>query len=163
MTTGCLYGLGLGPGDPELVTLKALRLLRAAPAVAYPAPEDGDSFARRTMASNCSGVVYCIISSGRTTLILRGICGSGLLTTVLGFVISLMSLGLTQSNGVRLGMVLAGIAVSLFGILGLINRAFLQNAIWKSIRAGAITSRRRISRAVRGKTASSWACSVRPG
>ncbi len=50
MTTGLLYGLGLGPGDPELVTLKALRLLRAAPVVAYPAPEDGDSFARRIVA-----------------------------------------------------------------------------------------------------------------
>ena len=46
MTTGRLYGLGLGPGDPELVTLKALRLLRAAPVVAYPAPDCGDSFAR---------------------------------------------------------------------------------------------------------------------
>src|SRR5258708_16300918 len=50
MTIGRLYGLGLGPGDPELVTLKALRLLRAAPVVAYPAPEDGDSFARRIVA-----------------------------------------------------------------------------------------------------------------
>src|SRR5712691_11844222 len=50
MATGCLYGLGLGPGDPELVTLKALRLLRAAPVVAYPAPETGDSFARRIVA-----------------------------------------------------------------------------------------------------------------
>src|SRR5579864_6412056 len=50
MTTGHLYGLGLGPGDPELVTLKALRLLRAAAVVAYPAPEDGDSFARRIVA-----------------------------------------------------------------------------------------------------------------
>ena len=50
MATGCLYGLGLGPGDPELVTLKALRLLRTAPVVAYPAPEDGDSFARRIVA-----------------------------------------------------------------------------------------------------------------
>jgi precorrin-2/cobalt-factor-2 C20-methyltransferase len=48
--TGCLYGLGLGPGDPELVTLKALRLLRAAPVVAYPAPERGDSFARSIVA-----------------------------------------------------------------------------------------------------------------
>jgi len=50
MPTGCLYGLGLGPGDPELVTLKALRLLRAVPVVAYPAPEDGDSFARHIVA-----------------------------------------------------------------------------------------------------------------
>jgi len=50
MTTGRLYGLGIGPGDPELVTLKALRLLRAAPVVAYPAPDCGDSFARRIVA-----------------------------------------------------------------------------------------------------------------
>jgi len=32
---GRLLGLGVGPGDPELITLKALRLLRAAPVVAY--------------------------------------------------------------------------------------------------------------------------------
>lgn len=32
---GRLYGLGVGPGDPELITLKALRLLKAAPVVAY--------------------------------------------------------------------------------------------------------------------------------
>jgi precorrin-2/cobalt-factor-2 C20-methyltransferase len=50
MTTGHLYGLGVGPGDPELLTLKALRLLRAAPVVAYPAPEIGDSFARGIIA-----------------------------------------------------------------------------------------------------------------
>ena len=32
---GRLLGLGVGPGDPELITVKALRLLRAAPVVAY--------------------------------------------------------------------------------------------------------------------------------
>src|SRR5438067_4885800 len=48
--SGRLYGLGVGPGDPELLTLKALRLLRAAPVVAYPAPEAGDSFARGIVA-----------------------------------------------------------------------------------------------------------------
>jgi precorrin-2/cobalt-factor-2 C20-methyltransferase len=47
---GTLYGLGLGPGDPELVTLKALRLLRVAAVVAYPAPKGGDSFARSIVA-----------------------------------------------------------------------------------------------------------------
>jgi len=46
MACGRLYGLGLGPGDPELVTLKALSRLRAAPVVAYPAPVGGKSFAR---------------------------------------------------------------------------------------------------------------------
>jgi precorrin-2/cobalt-factor-2 C20-methyltransferase len=48
--TGRLFGLGLGPGDPELVTLKALRLLREAAVVAYPAPKGGDSFARSIVA-----------------------------------------------------------------------------------------------------------------
>ena len=50
--TGTAFGLGVGPGDPELVTLKALRLLRAAPVVAYPAPEDGESFARAIVAEH---------------------------------------------------------------------------------------------------------------
>ena len=45
-----IFGLGVGPGDPELVTLKALRILRAAPVVAYPAPEGGASFARAIVA-----------------------------------------------------------------------------------------------------------------
>lgn len=48
--SGRLYGIGVGPGDPELLTLKALRLLRAAAVVAYPAPEHGDSFARAIVA-----------------------------------------------------------------------------------------------------------------
>lgn len=48
--TGRVCGLGVGPGDPELITLKALRLLRAAAVVVYPAPADGPSFARAIVA-----------------------------------------------------------------------------------------------------------------
>lgn len=44
--SGTLYGIGVGPGDPELLTLKAHRLLKTAKVVAYPAPDDGNSFAR---------------------------------------------------------------------------------------------------------------------
>jgi precorrin-2/cobalt-factor-2 C20-methyltransferase len=33
--TGKLYGVGVGPGDPELMTLKAARILASAPIVAY--------------------------------------------------------------------------------------------------------------------------------
>ncbi len=44
--TGKLYGVGLGPGDPELMTLKAHRLIGAADVIAYPALVGGESFAR---------------------------------------------------------------------------------------------------------------------
>lgn len=44
--TGKLYGIGLGPGDPELMTLKAHRLIASATVIAYPTLEQGDSFAR---------------------------------------------------------------------------------------------------------------------
>lgn len=43
---GKLFGVGLGPGDPELMTLRAHRLISAARVVAYPALAGGESFAR---------------------------------------------------------------------------------------------------------------------
>ena len=52
---GILYGIGVGPGDPELITLKGLRLLRACPVIAYPAPESGDSLARRIVTVHLPG------------------------------------------------------------------------------------------------------------
>ena len=55
----------------------------------------------------------------------------GILVTLLGFCISFVSLGVTSANGARLAMVLTGIAVSLFGIIGVLNRHFLRNAIWR--------------------------------
>lgn len=45
---GTLYGLGVGPGDPELLTVKAARLLRAAPVVAWFAKSGAAGNARRT-------------------------------------------------------------------------------------------------------------------
>ncbi|MGB0747610.1 MAG: precorrin-2 C(20)-methyltransferase [Magnetospiraceae bacterium] len=44
--SGHLYGVGVGPGDPELLTLKAARIIAAAPVIAYPKPELGPSMAR---------------------------------------------------------------------------------------------------------------------
>lgn len=55
----------------------------------------------------------------------------GLLVTLLGFALSVMSLGFASSVNGRMFMVLAGIAVSLVGIIGILNRAYLKEAIWK--------------------------------
>ena len=53
--SGTLYGLGVGPGDPNLLTVKAARILGACPVVAYPAPEQGESLARRIAAPHLPG------------------------------------------------------------------------------------------------------------
>ena len=50
MKKGILYGLGLGPGDPELITLKAHNLIKTARVIAYPTLESGASFARSIIA-----------------------------------------------------------------------------------------------------------------
>jgi len=52
---GTLYGVGVGPGDPELITLKAARLIRSAKVIAYPALAGGDSFARAIAAELLTG------------------------------------------------------------------------------------------------------------
>lgn len=36
---GILYGVGVGPGDPELMTLKAVRLIRETDVIAVPGAE----------------------------------------------------------------------------------------------------------------------------
>jgi hypothetical protein len=56
---------------------------------------------------------------------------AGIVMALAGFVISLLSLGMTASVGGRMAMVLIGLAVSFVGILGVLNRAFLKNAIWR--------------------------------
>ena len=33
---GTLYGVGVGPGDPKLLTIQAVETLRAADCIAYP-------------------------------------------------------------------------------------------------------------------------------
>jgi precorrin-2/cobalt-factor-2 C20-methyltransferase len=46
-----VFGLGVGPGDPELITVKALKRLQTVRAVAYPV-QRGDSVARAIVAAH---------------------------------------------------------------------------------------------------------------
>ena len=55
----------------------------------------------------------------------------GLIVTLAGFGIAVASLGMSSSVGGRMVIVLIGLAVSLGGIIGLINPAFQKNVNWK--------------------------------
>lgn len=55
----------------------------------------------------------------------------GALVTFLGFLISIFSLSLTTSPYGRLAIAIVGILVSLFGIIGILNRYYLKNPIWR--------------------------------
>ena len=55
----------------------------------------------------------------------------GLAVTFLGFLVAFGSLGVTSSTGGRMGMVLAGIVISLFGIMGMLTPAYQKTWIWK--------------------------------
>jgi precorrin-2 C20-methyltransferase / precorrin-3B C17-methyltransferase len=49
---GRLFGVGVGPGDPELMTVKACQAIAAADVIAYPNAQHGQSVARR-IAAGC--------------------------------------------------------------------------------------------------------------
>ena len=42
---GVCYGVGVGPGDPELITLKAVRILERCPVIAAPQTKSGETLA----------------------------------------------------------------------------------------------------------------------
>ena len=52
MITGRLFGIGVGPGDPELLTLKAVRVLNETPVIAYVSAGGRPSMARRITAQH---------------------------------------------------------------------------------------------------------------
>lgn len=60
--SGTLYGLGIGPGDPGLITLKARDVLAHVPVIAYPAPEGGASLVREIAAPH--------VPAGRTEIVI---------------------------------------------------------------------------------------------
>lgn len=61
--TGTFYGVGLGPGDPELLTLKALRVIRDCAVIVVPGSEDG-SVASRIL----KGALSCAPAGGASAL-----------------------------------------------------------------------------------------------
>lgn len=61
--SGTLHGIGVGPGDPDLLTIKAAKTIAACPVLAYPAPEAGESLARRIAAPH--------VPSGKRELAIR--------------------------------------------------------------------------------------------
>ena len=58
-----LHGVGLGPGDPDLMTVRARRLIEAARVLAYPAPEGRKSLAR--------SIAAAFIPSGAEEIVVR--------------------------------------------------------------------------------------------
>ena len=55
----------------------------------------------------------------------------GLLLAIVGWLIPVIALNFTQSLGARFGACIVGIAVTLFGILAVLNNAHQKDAIWK--------------------------------
>ena len=55
MITGRLIGVGVGPGDPELITVKAVKAIRNAPVVAYISANGRPSMARQIAAEHIGG------------------------------------------------------------------------------------------------------------
>lgn len=51
-----LYGIGVGPGDPELLTLKALRLIEACDYIAFPGENKEENIAYSIVAKVASGL-----------------------------------------------------------------------------------------------------------
>jgi hypothetical protein len=55
----------------------------------------------------------------------------GIIITFVGFLLAMVSPGIASGTSARLVIVLLGIALSLIGILGVLNPAYQKNANWK--------------------------------
>jgi predicted RND superfamily exporter protein len=74
--------------------------------------------------ANEAAVTAALVKEGRMGFV-------GVIITFVGFLVAAASVGITSSNGGRLGIVLIGIVISLFGIMGVLNPAYQKNAVWK--------------------------------
>ena len=56
----------------------------------------------------------------------------GVLLVIVGWLLPILTLSAVQSTGARMFLSLLGIAITLVGILGVLNKIHLKNAIWKA-------------------------------
>jgi hypothetical protein len=56
----------------------------------------------------------------------------GVVMVLVGWLIPVAALTMTQSTAARMIVTLIGIAISLVGIIVVLNKAHLKNAIWKA-------------------------------
>ena len=72
---GVFYGVGVGPGDPELLTLKALRTLERCPVIAAPRTKSGETLAldivRRAMPLEGKTILPLEFTMSRDPAVLR--------------------------------------------------------------------------------------------
>ena len=72
---GVFYGVGVGPGDPELLTLKALRTLECCPVIAAPRTKSGETLAldivRRAMPMEGKTILPLEFTMSRDPAVLR--------------------------------------------------------------------------------------------
>lgn len=63
MDYGKLYGVGIGSGDPELITVKAVKVLRSADVIAVPETENGVSSAYKIAGQYIKGkeILHCTL------------------------------------------------------------------------------------------------------
>ncbi len=55
----------------------------------------------------------------------------GLLLIIAGWIVAVVGPLITPSTSGRMALALIGIALSIFGILGVLNKAHLKHALWK--------------------------------
>lgn len=72
---GIFYGVGVGPGDPELLTVKALRTLERCPVIAVPRTKSGETLAldivRRAVPLEGKTILYLDFTMSRDPAVLR--------------------------------------------------------------------------------------------
>jgi len=55
----------------------------------------------------------------------------GVLVILAGWLVAMSGLFFSTANGVRIAFALAGIGISLYGMLGVLNGYYVERAIWK--------------------------------